>query len=184
MEYRYAGEGDVGQMAALFAANRRDALTERQRAEYGFVQGDFGAGALTGMVRERALLVADDSGRVAGLLGLCEPGALGEASPAVVGLLEAQGQLEWGGRALGEVPWLLYGPVVVDVAYRGRGVARGLFRMAVAEAVGRAEVIVAFIEDGNLPSWKVHVEGFGMTPLGRYVVGGRGYRAVGAPVGG
>ncbi|MFC9297157.1 GNAT family N-acetyltransferase [Streptomyces sp. NPDC057011] len=184
MEYRYAREGDVGQMAALFAVNRYDALTEGERAAQGFVQGEFGVGVLAAMVRDRELLVADDAGRVTGLLGLCGPGELGEVSPAVVGLLEAQGELEWEGRPLSGVPWLLYGPVVVDAGYRGRGVARGLFRMALAEAAGRAELVVAFIEDGNVPSWKVHVEGFGMTPLGGYAVGGRRYRVVGAPVGG
>ncbi|MFJ4778705.1 GNAT family N-acetyltransferase [Streptomyces sp. NPDC088762] len=183
MEFRYAAEGDVTAMAALFAANHRDALTEGQRTAHGFVQGTFDAAVLTAMVAKRALLVADDAGRVAGLLGLCPAGEVGESSPPVAGLLAAQGALEWQGRPLSEVRWLLYGPVVVDAAYRGHGVARGLFRMAVGEAAGRAEAVVAFIEDGNATSWKVHVDGFGMTPLGGYVAAGRSYTAVAAPVG-
>ncbi|MFG2987223.1 GNAT family N-acetyltransferase [Streptomyces sp. NPDC048258] len=178
MRYRYATESDAPAMAALFAANHRDALTPEQRARQGFVQGTFDAGTLRAMAGAGELLVADDEGRVAGLLALSVAEDMAEPPPAVAGLLQAQDVLEWQGRPLSETRWLLYGPVVVDAAYRGHGVARGLFAMAVAEAAGRAEAVVAFIEAGNLPSWRVHVEGFGMIPLGDYVVAGRTYSAV------
>ncbi|GAA2612483.1 MULTISPECIES: GNAT family N-acetyltransferase [Streptomyces] len=181
MEYRYATEADGPAMAELFAANHHDALTERQRAEQGFVQGRFGVGVLRAMAGARELLVADDKGRIAGLLALAEPATLADPSPPVAGLLQAQETLEWQGRPLAEARWLLYGPVVVDAAYRGRGVARALFTMAVAVASERAEAVVAFIEAGNAPSWKVHVDGFGMVPLGDFVADGRTYSAVAAP---
>lgn len=183
MRYRYADEADAAALAGLFAANHHDALTEEQRAAQGFVQGDFGVEALRGMARERELLVADaGQGRVAGLLALSVARDMGDPPAAVLGLLRAQDGLLWRGRPLGEVPWLLYGPVVVDAGFRGHGVARGLFARALEAAAGRAEALVAFIEAGNAPSWKVHVEAFGMTPLGEYVVAGRTYTAVAAPV--
>ncbi|MFF4390230.1 GNAT family N-acetyltransferase [Streptomyces sp. NPDC001552] len=181
MEYRYAAEADAPAMAELFAANHHDALTERQRAEQGFVQGRLDVGALRAMVGARELLVADDGGRIVGLLALAAPTNLADPSPPVAGLLQAQGALEWQGRPLAEARWLLYGPVVVAAAYRGRGVARALFTMALAAASERAEVVVAFIEAGNVPSWKVHVDGFGMVLLGDFVAGGRTYSAVAAP---
>ncbi|MGW5852663.1 N-acetyltransferase family protein [Streptomyces sp. NPDC055254] len=183
MEYRYAVEADAPAMAALFAANHRDALTERQRAEGGFVQGRFDEAALRAMARAGDLLVADDDGRVAGLLGLSVARDLADPPPPVRALLDAEGALLWQGRPLSGVRWLLYGPVVVDAAYRGRGVARGLFTLAVREAVGRAEAVVAFIEAGNVPSRRVHVDGFGMTPLGEYEAGGRTYSAIATPAG-
>lgn len=108
------------------------------------------------------------------------PAAPADPPPPVAGLLRAQATLEWQGRPLAEARWLLYGPVVVDAAYRGRGVARALFTMAVSAASERAEAVVAFIEAGNVPSWKVHVDGFGMVPLGEFVVDGRTYSAVAA----
>ncbi|MEU9379439.1 GNAT family N-acetyltransferase [Streptomyces sp. NPDC048255] len=181
MDYRYATQADVAGMAALFAASHRDVLTERQRAEQGFVQGAFGVAELGVMTEAGQLLVADDAGRVAGLLALCVPEDVPSPPPPLVGLLEAQRSLEWRGRPLIEVRWLLYGPVVVDAAYRGRGVARELFTLAIREAAGRADAVVAFIEAGNVPSWRVHVDGFGMSPLGEYVAGGRTYSAVAAP---
>jgi hypothetical protein len=61
-------------------------------------------------------------------------------------------------------------------------VARGLFTMAVEAAPARADAVVAFIESTNRPSWRVHVDGFGMRPLGEYVVDGRTYSAVAAAV--
>ncbi|MGW6141158.1 GNAT family N-acetyltransferase [Streptomyces sp. NPDC055140] len=179
MIYRWATEADAPAMAALFAANHRDSLTKHQRDEQGFVQGGFDAAALRAMAAAGTLLVADDNGQVAGLLALSGPDEL-PAPPPVVGLLAAQDTLRWEGRPLSEVRWLLYGPVVVDVAYRGRGVARGLFTMAVEAAAARADAVVAFIESTNRPSWRVHVDGFGMRPLGEYVVDGRAYSAVAA----
>ncbi|MFJ7268983.1 GNAT family N-acetyltransferase [Streptomyces sp. NPDC099050] len=84
------------------------------------------------------------------------------------------------GRPFGSVRWLLYGPVVVAAAYRGRGIARGLFTTALEAASGRAEVMVAFIEMTNRASWTVHVDGLGMTPLGEFDLDGRAYGVVGA----
>ncbi|WP_371676921.1 GNAT family N-acetyltransferase [Streptomyces sp. NBC_01276] len=183
MRYRYAVEADAPALAGLFAANHHDALTEEQRAEQGFVQGAFGVETLRGMARDRELLVADaGQGRLAGLLALSVARDMGDPPAAVLGLLHAQDGLDWQGRPLGEVPWLLYGPVVVDAAFRGHGVARGLFGMALDAAVGRAGLLVAFIEAGNASSWKVHVDAFGMIPLGEYVVDGRTYTAVAVPV--
>ncbi|WP_328317666.1 GNAT family N-acetyltransferase [Streptomyces sp. NBC_00388] len=199
MQYRYATEADVPAMAALFAANHRDALTERQRSEQGFVQGSFDAAALRAMATGGSLLVADAAedagaadasggggshagpGRVAGLLALSAPGSLSAPPPPVRALLDAQDSLRWQGRPLSASRWLLYGPVVVDAAFRGRGVAKGLFTMAVEAAWGRADVVVAFIEADNRASWRVHVDGFGMRPLGEYVAGGRTYGVVAAP---
>lgn len=182
MQYRYANEADVPAMAALFAANRRDALTEQQRSEQGFVQGNFDAAALRAMARGGRLLVAaDDDTGVVGLLSLSSPDDLSSPPPPVRALLEAQDSLRWEGRPLSAWRWLMYGPVVVDAAARGRGVARGLFRMAVEAAWGRADAVVAFIEAENRASWRVHVDGFGMCPLGEYVAAGRTYSAVAAP---
>ncbi|MFF4326865.1 GNAT family N-acetyltransferase [Streptomyces sp. NPDC001591] len=183
MRYRYATESDAAALAGLFAANHHDALTREQRAAQGFVQGSFGADTLRDMAAAGELLVADDGqGRIAGLLALSVAADMADPPAAVAGLLRAQADLLWRGRPLSEVAWLLYGPVVVDAAFRGRGVARGLFGRAVEAAAGRAEALVAFIEAGNAPSWRVHVDAFGMTPLGEYTVSGRTYHAVAAPV--
>ncbi|MEU9034319.1 GNAT family N-acetyltransferase [Streptomyces sp. NPDC048352] len=184
MRYRYATEADAPAMARLFAANHHDALTAEQRAAQGFVQGAFGVDALRGMAGDGELLVADaGQGRVAGLLALSVAADMGDPPAAVLGLLRAQDSLTWHGRPLSGVRWLLYGPVVVDAAFRGHGVARGLYARAVEASAGRAEALVAFIESGNVPSWRVHVDAFGMTPLGEYAVAGRTYTAVATPAG-
>ncbi|MET9533866.1 MULTISPECIES: GNAT family N-acetyltransferase [unclassified Streptomyces] len=211
MHYRYATEADAPAMAELFAANRRDALTERQRSEQGFVQGNFDVAALRAMARAGSLLVADDTAdaddradaddahdagepggpgssseprhaaRVVGLLALSSPEQMSSPPPPVRALLDAQDSLHWQGRPLSSWRWLMYGPVVVDAACRGRGVARGLFDLAVEAAAGRADAVVAFIEAENRASWRVHVDGFGMRPLGEYTADGRTYSAVAAP---
>lgn len=183
MIYRYATEADAPTLAELFAANRDDALGDQQRREEGFVQGNFDAAALAAMAGERGLLVADSDGRIAGFLGLSAPVDRGTATPPPVrALLQAQDTFRWDARPLSAVRWLLYGPVVVDAAFRGQGVARGLFDAALEAAAGRAEALVAFIEVVNRHSLLVHVDGFGMHPLGNVVVGERIYTIVAAAV--
>lgn len=180
MDYRAAVEADAPAMAALFAANHHDALSERERSEQGFVQGALNEDALRSMAGAGGLLVADDGGEIAGLLGLVPADTVPGPPPPVRALLGAQDSLLWRERPLGSARWLLYGPVVVAAAYRGRGVARGLFTAALEAASGRADLVVAFIEMTNRASWKVHVDGFGMAPLGEFVVDGRAYGVVGA----
>ncbi|MET8584906.1 GNAT family N-acetyltransferase [Streptomyces collinus] len=180
MDYRHAVAADAPAMAELFAAHHHDALTEQERARQGFVQGDFDAGTLRSMAEKGSLLVADDDGRLAGLLGLAFPEDLPGAPPPVRALLAAQDSLRWRGRPLRSASFLLYGPVVVAAGYRGKGVARGLFAAALRAAAGRADVMVAFIELANRVSWAVHVDGFGMTPLGEFTLGDRAYGVVGA----
>jgi GNAT superfamily N-acetyltransferase len=180
MDYRHAVAADAPAMAELFAANHHDALTEQERAKQGFVQGDLDADTLRSMAEDGSLLVADDDGRLAGLLGLASPENMPSPPPPIQALLDAQDSLEWEGRPLRSTPFLLYGPVVVAAAYRGKGVARGLFTAALQAASARADVIVAFIELANQASWRVHVDGFGMTPLGEFTIGDRAYGAVGA----
>ncbi|WP_405497404.1 GNAT family N-acetyltransferase [Streptomyces sp. NBC_00096] len=183
MRYRGATANDAPAMAELFAANQYGALTEQERADQGFVQGSLDVDALRTMAEEGGLLVADDAGRLAGLLGLAAPESVPGPPPPVQALLSAQDSLYWQGHPLSTTPWLLYGPVVVAAPYRGKGVARGLFTAAVHAAAGRADVMVAFIELANPASWRVHVDGFGMSPLGEFSIGGRAYGVVGAAAG-
>ena len=182
MRFRQATEADAPALAELFAANHHDALTPEQRAEQGFVQGDFDAAALRAMAAAGSLLLADDDGRAAGLLALAPPDDVPAPPPPLRALLDAQDALQWRGRPLSATRWLVYGPVVVDPAYRGQGVARRLFTMAVEAATGRAEAIVAFIETSNQRSRRVHVDGFGMRPLGEVTANGRSYTIVAAPL--
>ncbi|MET9894323.1 GNAT family N-acetyltransferase [Streptomyces sp. NPDC006465] len=180
MDYRHAVAADAPAMAELFAANHYDALTEQERAKQGFVQGGLDADTLRSMAEDGSLLVADDDGRLAGLLGLACPENVPSPPPPIQALLDAQDSLEWQGRPLRSTRFLLYGPVVVAATYRGKGVARGLFTAALQAASGRADVMVAFIELANQASWRVHVDGFGMTPLGKFAIGHRAYGVVGA----
>jgi GNAT superfamily N-acetyltransferase len=178
MDFRYASEDDAAAMAELFAANHHDVLSEQQRIDQGFVQGRLDTDAMRSLAASRNMLLADDKGQIAGLLGLSPPGIMPSPPPPVRVLLDTQELLSWQGNSLSETRWLLYGPVVVDAAYRGRGVARGLFNMAIKEAARRADVMVTFIETSNLHSLHVHIEGFGMRPLTEFVADGRNYNVL------
>ncbi|RKN36986.1 GNAT family N-acetyltransferase [Streptomyces hoynatensis] len=182
MHHRHATPADAPALAALYAAQHRDNLSEEERRAHGFVQGDFRLGTLRALAERRQILVAEDeAGGIAGLVGLMPPHALPEPPPPVAELLRRQDSLRWHGRPLSRLRWVLYGPVVVGAAHRRRGVARGLFTTAMRAAAPDAELVVAFIESGNESSWRVHVERFGMSPIGRFGLGGRTYHVVAAP---
>lgn len=183
MDYRHAVTADAPAMAELFAAHHYDALTERERAQQGFVQGGLDAGTLRSMADDRSFLVADDDGLLAGLLGLLSPENITDPPLPARAVLDAQDSLRWQGRPLRAMPWLFYGPVVVATAYRGKGVARGLYTAALRAGSGRADAMVAFIERANRTSWGAHVDGFGMTPMGEFTIGDRRYGVVGASLG-
>jgi predicted GNAT family N-acyltransferase len=178
MEFRYASEDDAAAMAELFAANHHDALSERQRADQGFVQGLLDIDAMRSLAASRNMLVADENGQIAGLLGLSPPGTMPSPPPPVRVLLDTQELLSWQDKSLSETPWLLYGPVVVDAAYRGQGVARGLFTMAITAAAQQVDAMVTFIETSNLHSLHVHIDGFNMRPLTEFVADGRNYKVL------
>jgi GNAT superfamily N-acetyltransferase len=178
MKFRYASEDDATALAELFAANHRDVLSEQQRADHGFVQGGLDADAMRSLAASRNMLLAEDEGQIAGFVGLSPPEAMPTPPPPVQVLIDIQKLLSWRGNSLSETRWLLYGPVVVDAAYRGRGVARGLFNMATEEAAREADVMVTFIEISNRHSLRVHMEGFGMALLAEFVADGRTYNAV------
>jgi GNAT superfamily N-acetyltransferase len=182
MDIRAAREDDAAAMAALFAAHHVEALSEKQRAEQGFVQGSLDEDTLRAMAGAGALLVAEDAGRPAGVLMLSDAQGVPEPPPPVAALLDRQETLLWDDRPLSAVRWLLYGPVVVDAAHRGRGVARALYDMALEVARHRhAEAVVAFIEAANRLSWHVHVDGFGMHLLGDFTLDGRTYHILASP---
>ena len=156
---RELGAGDVEWALALYAANSYDALTAEQRAAGGFVQGRMDEAALASRI----------AGGIPGWVGLVDdsPAALLlAAEPADFTDGPAGGAVR-AARGAGVEDFFLYGPALVDEAARGRGVMRALSSHAFEWAHGRYRWAVAFIEDSNAVSARVH-GALGFSPVASF----------------
>lgn len=145
-------------------------MTPQERAEHGFVQGEWSTAKIAGLTSGTGGFVAEVDGSRAGLALTSAPGAAPGGGPA--GELGRLATAAYGGSG-----YFLYGPVVVDDAYRRRGVLRALFDHLRQFLAGRFEVGVAFVEDANRVSLAAHRR-LGFTEFDRYTVAGREYHAL------
>ncbi|WP_188316487.1 GNAT family N-acetyltransferase [Solihabitans fulvus] len=164
----------------LIESNSREALTEQDRDAYGFVQGDFTASSLAALEADTGVVVVEVSGKVVGFAGTSQNLAAGNGPLAE--LLGQLDQLTLHGRPVSELRPAVYGPVVVDRAYRGKGLLRSLFEGVLGVLAGKADVGVLFVEDSNRHSMAVHVNGLGMECIGGFELDGRGYSILAFPV--
>ncbi|MEP7159702.1 MAG: hypothetical protein ABI746_01225 [Dermatophilaceae bacterium] len=139
------------------------------RARQGFVQGRWSVAGLRVWPTTPGIVLAEVDGQRAGVAISSPPGWATDGPAGRTNELAAQ--------RFGVSDYFLYGPAVVDDAYRRRGVldamVRGLFTdAAVSYAVG-----VAFIEDANTASMTAHTR-LGFTGFAAFTLGDRGYRCL------
>ncbi|MEE1784618.1 GNAT family N-acetyltransferase [Streptomyces sp. SP17BM10] len=165
---RKATAADRATVLALIDAARGDGLSPQERAERGFVQGRFDEDKLAATEATTGVYVAEEDGRIAGA-ALTAP-----ASPA---LDEGPPRRTWEAAlhaGLAQDRFYLYGPVVVDPDFRGRGVVRSLLRAVDANLRDRFDHGVLFVEKSNHKSLAVHRH-LGMREAAEFTVGERAY---------
>ncbi|GAA3438098.1 GNAT family N-acetyltransferase [Kutzneria kofuensis] len=166
---RKATLDDLPAIAALLRAARGDGLSERERAERGFVQGNLSDQVLTRFITGTGAFVAVHGDELAGVALTSDPAPLaaGEGPPA--GTIQTA-------RAAGMADFALYGPVAVDPRFQGRGVLR-LLVDAVKKSLSTAyDEAALFVELTNEKSLAVHRH-LGMREIGEFTAGGRRYLA-------
>ncbi|GAB3587705.1 GNAT family N-acetyltransferase [Calidifontibacter terrae] len=144
---RPASEDDFEWIIDLIDRNRAENLSEHQRAD-GFVQGEWTVEGLRKIVRGTGMYIAEVEGTRAGVALSTPPGAATRGPAGRTNELAAQ--------HFGDSSYFLYGPVVVDADFRGRGVLRHLVDRLLGEAADRYRVAVAFVEEANTNSLTVH----------------------------
>jgi GNAT superfamily N-acetyltransferase len=162
---------DRQRLLDLLAANSRDALPEAEQENYGFVQPGLGEDMLNAMESDTGIVVAEVAGQVVGFVGTTRQAAP-DAGPMGALLAEID-YLRFNGRPVAEQRYAFYGPVVVDRAFRGKGLARLLFGGARQVLAGLADVGLLFVEDSNRHSLAVHIAGLGMDCVGGFTFAGR-----------
>jgi predicted N-acetyltransferase YhbS len=168
--------GDVPAIMRIQAANYVGNLAPEARAR-GFLSAEYSVAELKRMAEDVAVMVAEEDGRVLGFLCASSP-ALGAEFPIVARMVEQFSRIDFRGRRFDQWRAMIYGPVCVDPAARGRGVVRGLFEELKRAMAGRFEAGAALIAEDNPHSRYVHVARLGMEPIGEFEYGGKRFTIV------
>ncbi|HTW89215.1 MAG TPA: GNAT family N-acetyltransferase [Candidatus Binataceae bacterium] len=166
MDFRRMTRDDLPAILRIQSASFVGNLTPEQRAG-GFLSAEYTAEEISRMADDVAVLVAAEDGRV--LAFVCAYStALGAQFPIVTRMAAQFGEIDFRGRRLADWRVLVYGPICVDPAARGRGTVRGLFEQLKREGAGRFDVGTALVAEDNPHSMRVHVTRLGMTPVGEF----------------
>lgn len=166
MLIRRVADRDYPDLLQLQESNLFENLPTEQQQD-GFLSARFNVEQFARMNRDAAVVVAETDGRIAGYA--CSAGVdFSRQFPILAGMIATFGRLTYLGAPLIDARVCIYGPVCVDLAWRGRGTLRGLIAGLKAELAGQFDVAAAFISKANSRSLAAHVDGLGMTVLGDY----------------
>lgn len=157
----------------LQSANYIANLSEQDRKE-GFLSAEFTRDQVAAMAEELGIMIAEDSGTVAGYLCAFR-NEFNHGSPVLAKMLESYDRVQFLGKPLSSYNSYIYGPVCIGRDYRRRGLLRGLYEAQKKDLAGQFEVGVAFVARNNPHSLQAHVAGLGMTDVGDFEVRGNVY---------
>lgn len=166
MEFRRMTHDDVPAIMRIQSASYIANLTPAERAQ-GFLSAVYSADELARMADDVAVMVAAEDGQVLGFLCASSP-ALGAGFPIVARMIAQFADIDFRGRRLDQWRGLIYGPVCIDPAARGRGAVRGLFEELKLAMAGRFDVGTALVAEDNPHSMYVHVTRLGMERVGEF----------------
>ncbi len=160
-------------MLALQEANLLENLVDAERAS-GFLSARFNAEQFSRMNHDACIIVAEHDDRIVGY-ACCADVEYSRQFPILAAMIATFDRHTYLGNPLIDSRAVIYGPVCVDRALRGRGIFRQLIRGIKVELSGRFDVAVAFIAKVNTHSLTAHVDGLGMTTVGEFSLDGRNF---------
>jgi hypothetical protein len=173
MLFRRATDEDLPPILALQEANLLANLDAQQRKQ-GFLSARFSAEQFARIARDVALIIAADGRQLAGYM-CASSVAFNREVPLLAAMIETFPRTAFLGQPLASQRCLIYGPVCVDRAYRGRGVLRGMYETLRREIAGEYDAGVLFISRDSERSLAVHAEGLGMHLVGDFSFRERAY---------
>ncbi|MET3537725.1 GNAT family N-acetyltransferase [Chryseobacterium limigenitum] len=160
---RQAEPKDYSAIIELQNANTPDQLTEEEKKQ-GFVVSSMTEETLDDINKNLGVLVAIEDGKLAGFVCLATTNPL-PGHPVVKAMYESFPQQIFNDRKLPEYRVFIYGPVLVNSNWRGKGILKKLFSAVKDFTKKNYDLGAAFINDKNPHSLSAHVEGLGMVPL-------------------
>jgi GNAT superfamily N-acetyltransferase len=181
LEIRPARPAYAPAIAALANRHTYQQLTEADRAS-GFLTGSFTTPALEAMLASVPGQVAWHAGELVGFI-INSRLPVARYPPLVQEIVARLPALRYRQRALAEYRWFFYGPVLVQPAYRGRGLLRRLFEASRQALAGHYELGIAFIARENAVSRALHTQALGLECVGEVQFAGAAYDLLVFPVG-
>lgn len=174
---RQATAADFDAILALQAANTPERLGKEAAAQQGYIVSQMDKAQLQRINERLGIFIAERDGRMLGFVCLQTIDSR-PRPPMVDALLQVTENVSFEGRPLAGRNSFLYGPICLDAAARGQGLARRLFEVVRQRMHDRFEVGLAFIAGDNPHSLAVHVRGLGMTDVASFDVDGKPYRLI------
>lgn len=152
---REAKKSDLPRLIAINRASLGDSLSEEERKRSGFVLRLYPASLVSAIMALEPVLVAEIGGEVAGYL-YPMPGYFREKVPALRSRLLLWDVVKYKGKFLSAYRCIEMGMVVVETAYRRKGVFSRLIEELVRRYSREYELVVARVALGNEASLKAH----------------------------
>jgi hypothetical protein len=180
VDVRRATPDDYAGILELAEANYEGNLSPGERRQ-GFLSARFTLRQVADVASDLGIVVGIDEGRVAAFVfaSRCE---FADQPDIVKAMVAEFDRVRFQGRPLSEYGVFVYGPACIGRDHRGRGLLRKLYEGLRREVAGKYDLGTAFIAEGNPHSLKAHVEGLGMSEVGRFTHAGHGYHLLAFPV--
>lgn len=171
---RQATLDDVQGIAQLLDRYYIDNLSDLQRAR-GFISVQFSTAAIQSMVLGSGMIVAStEDNAVIAVSGSAPIPSHGNSAifKKIDKLID---QISYHSKMLSAYRLCMYGPVCVDEAYAGQGIASRLWHGFEDMVRGHYDLSLVFVSLANTASLKAHREKLGMSQLTEFEVEGRSY---------
>jgi hypothetical protein len=166
-------------IAGLLALQEKYLFTNLSEAEreQGFVTTPFSVPQIEQLLKEKSIFVAVSQGKVvaytyAGTWAYFSQWAI---FPYMESLLPSW---KFKNTALTTENTFQYGPVCVDMAYRGSGLFEQIFEAMRTKMHERFPIGITFINQVNQPSYKAHTKKLGLTVMDTFSFNERNYYAL------
>lgn len=154
---------DYSAIINLQNANTPDQLSEEEKKQ-GFVVSSMTIQTLDAINKSLGVLVAMEGDQLTGFVCLAPTHPLPE-HPIIKAMYDSFPQQTFHNKPLSHYRVFLYGPVLINPMWRGKGILKKLFFAVKDFTEKKYDLGAAFINDKNKHSLSVHIEGLGMTAL-------------------
>ena len=157
VRFQAAATEDLPAILALQQANLPQNISAEEALAQGFLTVEHELPLLAEMNEACAHTIGKDGEELAGY-ALSMTRDFSSRIPILLPLFELIDQLDWEGRSVAEIPYILMGQVCVAKGYRGQGVFKGLYE-EMQRRMGRDhayELIITEISTRNTRSLRAH----------------------------
>lgn len=170
---RVASTKDVPQLVALANQYTYQNLPEPDR-QTGFLTGTFTEAVILNMIHSAPCVVAHDQEVLAGFIINTKLPAH-EYPPLVQQIISLLPTLRFRNLPADQYTYFFYGPVLVAKDYRQQGLLQLMFRKCKDILNKQYEIGLAFIDQANETSLRVHIEHLGWEVMGNIIFHNRAY---------